>query len=349
MRLVTRSTCCGAVLALLMIPLVAGDGLGATTIGGEGDGILSLRYFSNTGDVYVEDQGWPYPSARSLYIQSAYGLLDRLVPNVPPGSAPIGGSPFIAGWTGGFNNFGDGWHVGQILPSEVPFPMLLDDLTIMYGREFGPSGYGDLIDGHGGLNSDGLVNGGFETGSLSGWSTDGHGASVESGGSEGNYSAHLSTYVGPYLVDSFDGWIEMEDWSSLEQHFSANAGDELVFDYEVYGWWGSMGSSNEAAIEVFDLTRGTTEFYLNVGSEFPDGWNSWATASHTFSEAGDYRITFSASAGISGSFMEGEELNAQTAIGIDNVRLIPIPEPSTLTLAALALLSLAFRARRRCR
>ena len=102
-----------------------------------------------------------------------------------------------------------------------------------------------------------IENGSFEDG-LDGWYWDSFGyssVSTATGGTEGVRYATLSAYADPETSQS---------GAYLEQSFSANAGDELAFDYAGDAW------SAEAWIMVNIWTTGwnNPNWYLNGSNQF---------------------------------------------------------------------------------
>ena len=172
------------------------------------------------------------------------------------------------------------------------------------------------------LQAEGIVNGSFESGDLTGWESDAWwdfgDASVsvtDNGASDGTYSANLYAWADEHWEcwwdpDTGEEWCEpMPGWAeaSLTQEFTANAGDQLSFDHrsDFGGWF-------DAYVQNTDTNDYT---WMDTGGDL-----GWRTVSHTISEGGNYRLHFS----VFGEMMM--ESDAQ----IDNVRLIHPDSPTVV-------------------
>lgn len=153
-----------------------------------------------------------------------------------------------------------------------------------------------------------LVNAGFETGNLTGWTESG-GVTVQSSApgvspTEGSYFAMLHATNGASL--------------SLKQSFVANAGDILRFDLGVVVQGGpSSGSSG-----VWNLDNGMIAESLDPIA----GPDPWSHRSWRLPIAGTYEVRFQASA-------TGD---AVFDLFVDNFRLVPEPASAVLLLFGVA-------------
>jgi hypothetical protein len=182
-----------------------------------------------------------------------------------------------------------------------------------------------------------IINGGFETGDLTGWScqTDnGASVTVETGGAvEGTHYARL------YAPGPSDAIAH----ATLSQEFDAVAGDRLSFSYLDRG----LGQISETA----KVSPGN--IYLSIGpyNSF-NTWGEWTQA--RFWCAGDYEFCYEfPSSGHYTLSVYAEALSTVGGevadLGIDDVKLTPAPEPSTFCLFGIAAVGFLVRARRRRR
>jgi hypothetical protein len=178
------------------------------------------------------------------------------------------------------------------------------------------------------LMASGIVNGGFETGDLSGWSyqtSNGGSVTVESGGAtEGTYYARL-------LASSSN--MEMVS-ATLTQEFDAVAGDRLSFSYLDHTQ-GNMVVNAGVAPGVGFLVGPYNPF--NVHGEWCEATNqnTW-TSYYEFTSSGHYTFSVSAVA-----------MNAIADLSVDAVLLTPVPEPSTFALLGVGVFGLLAYAWRR--
>jgi hypothetical protein len=123
-----------------------------------------------------------------------------------------------------------------------------------------------------------VVNGGFETGSLSGWTSTGPASVVSSGQHAGAHAAQVGS-----SVDATDGTF------SISQTFTARAGDSAVsFWYQVTCgsfYWGTDGAS----ATLTDNTAGTTTTALQP--DCPIGATDWSTISVPVLPGHSYTLT----------------------------------------------------------
>jgi hypothetical protein len=174
-----------------------------------------------------------------------------------------------------------------------------------------------------------VINGSFETGDFTGWETSGRGGAypqvTTTDPTDGLYRAELGSYQPGSGFSSCD----------LGQDFTASAGDVLFFDYRWQVFAEGLYSGANANITLYDVTAGTLTLlfdYAVPGN--PSGSSDWETLSHPISETSEYRLDFHTSA----SVLEDNFSSSGAWLGVDNVWVTP--EPSTLTLLALAALGL---------
>jgi hypothetical protein len=185
-----------------------------------------------------------------------------------------------------------------------------------------------------------IVNGGFETGTLDGWTNvaagDAQVSVVQGGAPEGNYYAHLS--ADGFAVNHPDAYASLGSAAP----FSASAGDVLTFNYRASTWVNDPLAGYATARAWLSGGISDIEIPLLLGT-------GWTTASVTLPESRDYSL---------GTYLNVEALvyndGSQTIIGaasgamdVDNVHVTP--EPSTLVLAAVGLIGLLAYVWRKCR
>jgi hypothetical protein len=161
-----------------------------------------------------------------------------------------------------------------------------------------------------------LQNGGFEN-ELAGWTTSSYGnAYVEgtTGGTEGSSCAHLQAvdYVGMFDAEAL-----------LTQTFSAHGGDVLSFD--VAGYY--LGGDATCSAEI--TTAGWSHFFPTYEP------GDFAPRSCTLPADGDYTLSFRAYAMAYPALPGDPPDSSISTLHIDNVRLTPVPEPSTLLLLGI--------------
>lgn len=172
----------------------------------------------------------------------------------------------------------------------------------------------------GGVRADAIVNGGFETGDLTGWQT----ATFGGPGGAGAVTT-LAPYAGIYCVHL---WASDYGTTELYQTFHANKGDVLSFEYEGDGLAGEsnfevwIGSSTYGGYDIFN------------GNGFTMLGSLWSEATWTSPAAGDYSLVFLAGEGGPSGCMD---------VYLDTVQLVP--EPASMGLLAVALTALIARRR----
>lgn len=172
-----------------------------------------------------------------------------------------------------------------------------------------------------------VINGGFETGDFTGWSSISYGGQAvvmgDSGflATEGQYFANL---YADSLMSQATSW-QAGDTLSFDWNFNAN--DYMPFnDFSIFKI--VTGSST-----LFDLTLANV---ASVGDFNATGWNTYT---YTFATAG------------TGSFAFGVYNNLDwivpSQLYIDNVNTAPVPEPATLFLFGSGLVGLVIKKRKK--
>jgi hypothetical protein len=182
-----------------------------------------------------------------------------------------------------------------------------------------------------------FVNGGFETGDFTGWTTSSGtlanvvttapGFSVPDWNpTEGTYFAYLQAGGGTGV------------YTLLSQTFAALAGDvlsfDIFFDAADYIPFNDNGYAN--LIDADTSTVVATLYYQDVASVGDFGADGWTSVSHVIAADGNYKLEF-------GVTNIGDN-NLSSALGVDNVALNAemnvIPAPAGAVLFGLGLLSM---------
>jgi hypothetical protein len=213
------------------------------------------------------------------------------------------------------------------------------------------------------LNASAAVsNGGFETGSLSGWSQIGftpvQTASIGVSPTEGTYQGYINNtgnFAAPAAaVASFLGVSGPTllalgagiptTGSAISQDLTVSAGDVLTFD------WNFLTDEHNEGVAYNDFaiftiasaanllaSRDSTFFTLNLSSPPAgfDGQTNYAPQSYTFTSGGTFKLGFAV-------FNVGDA-GHDSVLLVDN---IAIPEPATASLLLLAAVSGIVRHRR---
>jgi hypothetical protein len=207
-----------------------------------------------------------------------------------------------------------------------------------------------------------VINGGFETGDLTGWTLVGLGQATGSGigvtPPDGSYQADIETTgnltaYAPAIVASLgvtESAIEglgagtPVNGTAISQDVTVSAGDTLSFDWNFatdeltepsmfndFGYFTISGSAYLLA------SRNSSTYNTVSPPAGYEGQTGWATQSYTFASAGTYTIGF-------GVFNVGDS-GYDSALLLDAV-MIPTPEPPSIVLLALGLSAVLLRRRR---
>lgn len=201
-----------------------------------------------------------------------------------------------------------------------------------------------------------VLNGSFETGNFTDWTTAGD-TSVQDSGfgvtpTDGNYQAALQTLadttgVSASNLESFLGLSSgtltnsgATEGSAIQQTIGANTGDVLSFDYnfltdEV------PGNSDFNDFAFFTLNNNFISLADTLSPElFSPSFSSFAAEtgyqsfSYTFTNSGTYTLGFGV---VDVDNTGGGDTGVNSGLLVDNVKTTPVPEPMTIfgSLAAL--------------
>lgn len=202
-----------------------------------------------------------------------------------------------------------------------------------------------------------IVNGSFETGDFTPWTTIGNTsiqtAAFGSGPTDGNFQALLSTGLfSPVPVSDIETFLGLTagslatipnlpnvetptEGSAIQQTFTAYAGDVLTFDWNFLT--DEFTSSNSGTFNDFSFVSiaqmvdglADTNFPLFIDSLTPfDEETGFQSFSYTFETSG----TFSLGLGV----LDEDDTIFDSGLLIDNVQLTSVPEPASI-LGLLAL------------
>jgi hypothetical protein len=171
--------------------------------------------------------------------------------------------------------------------------------------------------------AEGITNGNFEIGDLSGWDTRSNASNSSCHGWEsvdvtaGNHYAVLDAYAQTqWSQDPFTGeWLSTPGsaFASISQLVKVAVGDKVTFNYTC------DTTGDESVISIW---RQDNSFLDSVSLSSSE---EWVSRSYTFKSAGSLYIEFSTELKSAGSAL----------VKIDNVQLVPAPEPGTFVLLTI--------------
>jgi hypothetical protein len=208
-----------------------------------------------------------------------------------------------------------------------------------------------------------VINGNFETGNLSGWSSLGS-AHVETAAfgvspTEGTYDGYIETTgnftasasaIVPFLgLTGSDimalGQGAPTNGTGISQDITVSAGDTLTFDWNfLTDELDESATFNDFAFLTVDgsafllASRNTSTFNVVSPPVGFDGQTGWSSDSYNFASAGTFKIGF-------GVFNVGD--SGHNSVLLLDIVNVPVPEPGTFVLMALALPVVFFRMRTR--
>lgn len=210
----------------------------------------------------------------------------------------------------------------------------------------------------------GVINGGFETGNLSGWTPIGAakatGSSIGVTPTEGSFQGFIETTgnftaTAPVVIASLGvpgpaiiglGAGTPTNGSGMSQVLTVAAGDTLSFDWNFLtdelnetATFNDFGFFTISGTAFLLASRNSSTFNLVSPPAGFDGQTDWQTQSYTFASAGTYTLGF-------GVFNVGD--TGHNSVLLLDAITIPVPEPSSFALLTAGSLAV-FLLRRRDR
>lgn len=204
-----------------------------------------------------------------------------------------------------------------------------------------------LLVGTGTARAD-FVNGGFESGDFTGWSTKGSTSVLVGGAPEGSHYAHLSASgVGKTELETFLGLTagtldavapnhQATNGSAIEQTVTVSAGATLHFKYD-FKANDYLPYNDFSFFSVSDSATLLSSVSL-VGNYGTTGWKDY---SYTFATGGTYTVGF----GVMNAIDQG--YNSELSVDdVHTITTVPVPAGAVLLLTGLPAVALFRRFRR---
>lgn len=207
-----------------------------------------------------------------------------------------------------------------------------------------------------------VINGGFETGNLSGWTPIGSakatGSSIGVTPTEGSFQGFIETTgnftaTAPVVVASLGvsgpaivglGAGTPTNGSGMSQVLTVAAGDVLSFDWNFLtdeldeaATFNDFGFFTISGTAYLLASRNSSTFNTVSPPAGFDGQTDWQSQSYTFTSAGTYTLGF-------GVFNVGD--SGHNSVLLLDAIMIPVPEPSSFVLLAVGSLTVLLLRRR---